>query len=33
MLEEDWLLIADRNSYNWDDWCTAAATGRRRSGG
>jgi hypothetical protein len=25
-LEEDWLLIADRNFYNWDDWC-AAATG------
>jgi len=26
-LEEDWLLIADRNFYNWDDWCTAADTG------
>jgi len=25
-LEEDWLLIADRNFYNWDDWCTAADT-------
>jgi hypothetical protein len=26
-LEEDWLLIADRNFYNWADWCTAADTG------
>jgi hypothetical protein len=26
-LEEDWLLIADRNFYSWADWCTAAATG------
>jgi hypothetical protein len=26
-LEEDWLLIADRNFYNWRDWCTAAGTG------
>jgi Insertion element 4 transposase N-terminal/Transposase DDE domain len=26
-LEEDWLLIADRNFYNWDDWRAAAATG------
>jgi hypothetical protein len=26
-LDEDWLLIADRNFYNWDDWCTAADTG------
>jgi len=26
-LEEDWLLIADRNFYNWDDWRTAADTG------
>jgi hypothetical protein len=26
-LEEDWLLIADRNFCNWDDWCTAAGTG------
>jgi hypothetical protein len=26
-LEEDWLLIADRNFYNWDDWCVAADTG------
>ena len=25
--EEDWLLIADRNFYNWDDWCAAAGTG------
>jgi hypothetical protein len=26
-LEEGWLLIADRNFYNWKDWCTAAGTG------
>lgn len=26
-LEEDWLLIADRNLYSWADWCTAAGTG------
>ena len=26
-LEEDWLLIAYRNFYNWQDWCAAAATG------
>jgi hypothetical protein len=26
-LEEDWLLIADRNFYCWRDWCTAADTG------
>jgi len=26
-LEEDWLLIADRNFYNWADWCTAADSG------
>jgi hypothetical protein len=26
-LEEDWLLIADRNFYNWQDWKTAAASG------
>jgi hypothetical protein len=26
-LMEDWLLIADRNFYNWADWCTAADTG------
>ena len=26
-LEEDWLLIADRNFYNWRDWCAAADTG------
>ena len=24
---EDWLLIADRNFYNWADWCAAADTG------
>jgi hypothetical protein len=26
-LAEDWLLIADRNFYNWADWCAAAETG------
>jgi Insertion element 4 transposase N-terminal/Transposase DDE domain len=26
-LEEDWLLIADRNFYGWADWCTAADSG------
>jgi hypothetical protein len=26
-LDRDWLLIADRNFYNWQDWCTAADTG------
>jgi hypothetical protein len=26
-LDEDWLLIAGRNFYNWQDWCTAAGTG------
>ena len=26
-LEEDWLLIADRGFYNWQDWCAAADTG------
>src|SRR5271156_721535 len=26
-LAEDWLLIADRNFYNWQDWCGAADTG------
>lgn len=26
-LEPDWLLIADRNFYNWSDWCTAADSG------
>jgi hypothetical protein len=26
-LEEDWLLIADRNFYNWQDWQVAAASG------
>jgi hypothetical protein len=26
-LEEDWLLIADRNFFNWQDWCTAADSG------
>jgi hypothetical protein len=26
-LEEDWLLLADRNFYNWKDWCAAADTG------
>jgi hypothetical protein len=26
-LEEDWLLIADRNFFDWDAWRTAAGTG------
>ena len=26
-LDEDWLLIADRNFFNWADWCTAADSG------
>jgi len=26
-LDEDWLLIADRNFYGWADWCTAADSG------
>jgi transposase IS4-like protein len=26
-LKPDWLLIADRNFYNWQDWCAAADTG------
>jgi len=26
-LSPDWLLIADRNFYNWQDWCAAADTG------
>jgi hypothetical protein len=26
-LGEDWLLIADRNFYNWADWCAAADSG------
>jgi len=26
-LAEDWLLIADRNFCNRDDWCAAADTG------
>jgi hypothetical protein len=26
-LAEDWLLIADRNFYNWQDWCAAAGSG------
>jgi hypothetical protein len=26
-LADDWLLIADRNFYNWADWCTAADSG------
>jgi hypothetical protein len=26
-VEEDWLVIADRNFYCWRDWCTAADTG------
>jgi len=26
-LEDDWLLIADRNFINWADWCAAADSG------
>ena len=26
-LEPEWLLIADRNFYGWQDWCAAAASG------
>jgi hypothetical protein len=26
-LVEDWLLIADRNFYGWEDWCAAADSG------
>jgi Insertion element 4 transposase N-terminal len=26
-LDEDWLLIADRNFYGWQDWCAAADSG------
>src|ERR1022692_1850160 len=26
-LEDDWLLIADRNFFNWADWCTACDAG------
>jgi hypothetical protein len=26
-LEQDWLLIADRNFYGWADWCAAADSG------
>lgn len=26
-LDQDWLLIADRNFYNWADWCGAADSG------
>jgi hypothetical protein len=26
-LEQDWLLIADRNFYDWAGWCAAADTG------
>jgi hypothetical protein len=26
-LDEGWLLFADRNFYNWQDWCVAADTG------
>ena len=27
-LDDDWLLIADRNFFNWAaDWCTAADSG------
>jgi hypothetical protein len=26
-LDPDWLLIADRNFFNWADWCTASDSG------
>jgi Insertion element 4 transposase N-terminal len=26
-LRPDWLLMADRNFYNWQDWCAAADAG------
>jgi hypothetical protein len=26
-LKPDWLLTADRNFYNWQDWCAAADSG------
>jgi Insertion element 4 transposase N-terminal/Transposase DDE domain len=26
-LDPQWLVIADRNFYNWDDWCAAADSG------
>ncbi len=26
-LDPDWLLLADRNFYNWEDWCAAADSG------
>jgi hypothetical protein len=26
-LDPEWLLIADRNFYGWQDWCAAAASG------
>jgi hypothetical protein len=26
-LDPQWLLLADRNFYNWADWCAAADTG------
>ncbi|HEY6278673.1 MAG TPA: IS4 family transposase [Streptosporangiaceae bacterium] len=26
-LDPDWLVLADRNFYNWEDWCVAAGTG------
>ena len=26
-LEPEWLLIADRNFYGWQDWCAAARSG------
>jgi hypothetical protein len=33
VLEDDWLLIADRNFFSWADWCTAADTARSCRGG
>lgn len=31
-LEEYWLLIADRNFFNWADWCAAADSGGTAGG-
>jgi hypothetical protein len=32
-LQPDWLLMADRLFYNWQDWCTAATPAPRCCGG
>jgi hypothetical protein len=28
-LEEEWLMIVDRNFYAWQEWCAAQDAGRR----